>query len=96
VDRSQTQGIKEVLSEFLRQNKLDVKLKERRLVESWEEIVGKTISRSTRNIYIKDKKLFIYLSSSVVRNELFMLKDEILKKLNEKAGEEIIQEIIFK
>ena len=96
MDRSQTKGIKEVLSEFLRQNKLDVKLKERRLVESWEEIVGKTISRSTRNIYIKDKKLFIYLSSSVVRNELFMLKDEILKKLNEKAGEEIIQEIIFK
>ena len=45
---------------------------------------------------IKDRKLYVYLRSSVIRNELFMLQEEILKKLNETAGEVLVKEIILK
>ncbi len=96
MDRINTRKINEVLKEFLRENNLDVRLKERELVESWEEMVGRTINRATKNIYIRDRKLFVVLSSSVVRNELHMLKDEIVKKLNERIGEKIITELVLK
>jgi hypothetical protein len=40
--------------------------------------------------------LFVHLSSSVVRNELFMLQDEIIRKLNDAAGEELVTGIVFR
>jgi predicted nucleic acid-binding Zn ribbon protein len=96
MERAKIRKIRDVLQDFLRENKLDVKLRERGLVDSWEELMGKTISRATKKIYIKEGKLFVFISSSVIRNEIHMLKQEIVKKLNEKAGEEIITELILK
>lgn len=94
--KKNTQKIDEVVKEYLKAFKIDDKLKEVKLIKSWEEVVGKTIARSTNNIYIKNRKLFIKLNSSVIRNELFMLREGLKKALNDKAGEKIIDEIILK
>jgi predicted nucleic acid-binding Zn ribbon protein len=96
MEKTNIKKIRYILQEFLRQNKLDVKLKERKLIDSWEELMGKTIFRATKNIYVKEGKLFVVISSSVIRNELHMLKQEIVRKLNEKAGEDIITELILR
>ncbi len=96
MEKSNTRSISDVIADFLQQNNLDTRLKERDLVSSWESLVGKTINRTTKKIYIRDKKLYIHLSSSVVRNELHMLKDELIKRMNENAGEEIISDIVLK
>ena len=95
MERSNIRKIQEVIRQFLRDSKLNGPLKERQVIDSWEEIIGKTIARATKKIYIKNGKMIVYLSSSVVRNELYMLKDEIVKKLNEKIGEEVVKEIIL-
>jgi predicted nucleic acid-binding Zn ribbon protein len=96
MEKTNIRKISDILQEFLRDNKLDVKLKERQLIESWEELMGKTIFRATKQIYIKESKLFVVISSSVIRNEIHMLKQEIVKKLNEKAGEDIITELVLR
>jgi len=96
MEKADIRKIRDVMQEFLRENKLDVKLRERGLIDTWEELMGKTISRATKKIYIKDGKLFVVISSSVIRNELHMLKQEIVRKLNEKAGEDIITELILR
>ncbi len=96
MEKADIRKIRDVLQEFLRENKLDVKLRERGLIDSWEELMGKTISRATKKIYIKEGKLFVVISSSVIRNELHMLKQEIVRKLNEKAGEDIITELVLR
>ena len=94
--KKNTQKIDEVVKEYLKALKIDDKLKEVKLIKSWEEVVGKTIARSTNNIFINNRKLFVKLNSSVIRNELFMLRERLKKALNDKAGEEIIDEIILK
>jgi predicted nucleic acid-binding Zn ribbon protein len=96
MEKTNTRQIREILNEFLRENKLDSRFKERNLVESWEELMGRTISRATKKIYIKDRKLFVVISSSVIRNELYMLKQEIVMKLNERVGENIITELVLR
>ena len=94
--KKNTQKLDEVINSYL--DKLDIhgKLKEVRLIRSWEETVGKLISKKTDKIYIKDRKLFVYLNSSIARNELSMLKDSLLEHLNEAAGGKIIDDIILK
>lgn len=94
--KKNTQKLDEVIKEYLKALKIDSKLKEVELIKSWESVVGKTIARSTDNIYIKDRKLFVRLKSSVIRNELFMLRDGLKKALNDKVGESIIDEIILR
>ncbi len=94
--KSNTQTLGQAIKEYLRALNIDKKINEVRLINSWEEVIGKTIAKATTNIYIKNKTLFVYLNSSVIRNELFMLKEEILKALNKKAGEKIIERIVLK
>jgi predicted nucleic acid-binding Zn ribbon protein len=96
MERTNIRKLRDILNDFLRENKLDARLKERQVIESWEELMGRTIFRATKKIYIKEGKLFVVISSSVVRNELHMLKHEIVRKLNERAGEEIVTELVLK
>ena len=94
--RSNTQSIAEAIRAYLKDSKLEKPLKERKLVHSWESLLGKSVARSTQKIYLKDGILFVHLNSSVVKNELYMLQDEILKKLNDAAGEELVREIVLR
>jgi len=94
--KKNTQKIEDVIKEYLKALKIDDKLKEVHVIKSRDEVVDKTIATSTSNIFIKDRKLFVKLNSSVIRNELFMLRDGLKKALNDKAGEQIIDEIILR
>lgn len=94
--RSTTQPLADVLRDYIRENKIGRKLKEIDIVQSWEDLLGKTIAHYTRNIALKNRILFVEITSSVVKNELFMMREEIVRKLNEKAGEELVDKIIFK
>lgn len=94
--RSQTLNISEIISSILKANGLEDKLAETRLIQSWEELLGKSVARLTKSIYIKNRVLFVNLNSSVVRSELSMIKKDILIRLNEKAGKCIIDDIVLR
>ena len=95
MERSRIQTLKEVIESYLKETPLHRKLQERRLVEGWYEIMGKSVARATSKIYIRSGILYIRLNSSVLRNELFMMKNDIISRLNENAGEQIISDIVF-
>ncbi len=88
--------LSEVLKEYRSEMNIDRKLKEVNLLNSWEHIAGRAIAKRTSKVYLKDGKLFIYLTSPVVRSELSMAKESLKERLNEKAGEELIKEIILR
>jgi hypothetical protein len=94
--RSKTISLAEALNDYIKEMNLGDKLSEVGVINSWEETVGKAISSRTTKIYIRDHILYIYLNSSVVRNELLMLREVLKDKLNQKAGAEVIKEIILR
>ena len=94
--RSNTQSLSEVLRDYVKGTSIEKKLKEVDVVQSWEEMLGKTIAHYTKSVKLKSTVLFVEINSSVVKNELFMMREEIRRKLNEKAGEEMVSKIIFK
>lgn len=94
--RSNTQPLSAILKEFVEQHHFDRKLKEVDIVEGWEQLLGKTIAHYTRNLYIQNGVLYAEISSAVVKNELFLMREEICRRINENAGEEIIRRIVFK
>jgi len=94
--RSKTITLAEAVNDYIREMNLGPKLSETGIINSWEETVGKAISSRTTKIYIKDHVLFVHLNSSVVKSELLMLREALRSKLNEKAGSEVIKEIVFR
>ncbi len=94
--RSNTQSLGQVVNEFISENRIGTKLKEVSLALQWEELLGKTINRYTKNIYIEKGTLYIEITSAVVKSELFMMREDIIRRMNERAGEILIRKIQFK
>lgn len=94
--RSKTISLAEAMKDYIREMNLEGKLLEVNLINSWEEVVGKAISSRTGKVYIKDHILYVHLNSSVARNELLMLKEVLKEKLNERAGKEVIKDIVLR
>ena len=94
--RSITQPLADILRDYVRENNIGKRLKEVDIVQSWETLLGNTIAHYTLSVVLRNHILFVEISSSVVKNELFMMREEIKRKLNEKAGEELVNKIIFK
>lgn len=95
--RKNTESIGEVLQQYLKENRfLNKKIAESRVLSGWHILFGKTISSYTTNVYLRNQTLYVCLSSSVLRSELLMAKDRMIKALNDRAGIEIVEEIIFK
>ncbi len=94
--RNNTQKLSDVLKDYIKENKLNKKLTELDIISSWEELLGKTVSRYTESLKIQNGTLFVKTTSPTLRNELLLMKEEIRHRLNEKAGEEVIRQIVFK
>jgi len=94
--RSKTVSLAEAMQDYIREMKLGDKLREVGILDSWGKTVGKAIASRTSKVYIKDGILYVHLSSSIVRNELLMMREALKDKLNENAGAEIIKEIVLK
>jgi predicted nucleic acid-binding Zn ribbon protein len=94
--RSKTISLAEAIKDYIRELNLEGKLMEVNLINSWDEIVGKAISTRTSKVYIRDHILYVQLNSSVARNELMMLKEALKEKLNERAGKEVINDIVLR
>ncbi|MDR3133842.1 MAG: DUF721 domain-containing protein [Prevotellaceae bacterium] len=87
--------LKDVLQQYVRDEGLEEKLLEARVLLLWDELFGLTVTRVTRKKYIIRRKLFVQLDSSIVRQQLFMMRNEIVEKLNQQAGAKVIDELIL-
>ena len=94
--RNNAEQIGEMILKFFRQNGLESPLNEYRLVQAWKEVVGPAITKYTSNLYIKNQILYVHLTSSVLRQELMMGRDNLVRNLNEKVGAQVIVNIIFR
>lgn len=62
----------------------------------WEDLVGNGIVRHITKCYVSNKVLYTHLDSSVVRQELSYVKDELLQKIQHKFGKELILDIVLR
>ena len=93
--RNNTEKLGDVIMQLLRQEGLETPLNQYRLIASWKDIIGPVIFKHTTNIYIKNQTLYVQLSSSVIRQELQMGREILIRNLNSHVGAQVITDIIF-
>ncbi len=87
--------LKEGIGKLLNVYKLKGKFDETSVVALWPELMGKAVANRTTQLYVSQKKLFVRIESSVIKNELLMVRSGIIQKINEHAGSEVITDIVF-
>lgn len=95
--RKNAQTLGEVIRDFLEENRsLREKIYTNRIERAWGEVLGTMVLQYTRNIYVKNRILYVSLSSSVLRSELTLSRERLVKSLNAHAGAEVIDDIVIR
>lgn len=86
----------DAINEFLKQEKLDVKLSRFAVKNSWKEIVGQHVANNTLEISFNEKIMFLTLKSAALKQELSYNKQQMIDNINRFCAYRLIEEIVFK
>lgn len=87
--------LKDAIEQMMQVYKIKRKFDETGIAALWPELVGKSVANRTKELFIRDKKLFLRLESSVIKNELMLVRTQIVASINERSGSDLVEDIIF-
>ena len=91
--RRQVKDISGLLNSFLRNNGLEGQLLQMRTIAAWDEVVGPTIASYTQEKFIKNQTLFIKMTSPALRQDLSMMRTQLLTRIKDVVGSEVVTDI---
>lgn len=87
--------IGELLDELFRSPDIAAKIAEGSLPETWRNVVGPAIAEQTRNVRLVRGTLYVHMFSSVMRSELMIRRQSLVKAINDRAGVNIVKDIVL-
>ena len=81
VPRKEAIGMDILMKLFIRQNGLSARLNTQRVFDAWDAVSG--ASRYTLNRFYRDGKLFVTVSSSMLRSHFELQRRQLVEALNE-------------
>ena len=93
--KQQAERLGDIINQFLREEGLETPYNEYRLIESWPEVMGQGIANYTVDLQIRKRVLYVRLRSSVIRAELLAARRNLIYKLNNYIGAQVIDNIVF-
>lgn len=85
--------IGELLAEFIHGSALEQPLLERKVVALWPEVLGPTVAQFTSSIEVKNGVLYVRIRSAALKSQLFDIRHDLVRKLNDAAGAKVINDI---
>ena len=74
---------------------LERRLEEQRAIEAWPLIVGPAVAEQARAVEIREGVLFVDVATSVWMQELGLLRDSIVERLNAHLGAPLVHKIVL-
>jgi len=80
---------------MLRKFGIDNAIAQNNALNIWNEIVGDTVAKNTEPDRVEHGVIIVKVSSPTWRQELYFQKKEIIQKINNKIGKNVIRDIRF-
>ncbi len=93
---SNEQNIKEILKDLVETYRLKSKLNQTKVELVWERAMGKMIANYTKELKVRNHKLYVTIESAPLRHELSYGRDKILETINAELGEKYLNEVIIR
>ena len=94
--RENTQLIKAIIEEFIKEERLEEGLNRARLFKAWDLVVGETGARATTNKFFRNGILYCTINSSILRTQMYYRKEDIIAHMNKMLNGTIVSKIILK
>ena len=91
--RRKVKPLSEVLGKALRDGGLESPLLQKRILAAWDEVVGATVARYTQEKSIRNQTLFVKITNPALRQDLSMMRTQLVKRLNEHVVSFVISEV---
>lgn len=91
--RREVKSVADVLQQLLREEGLETPLQQKRLIDSWETVTGRIVARYTTEKFIQNQTLYVKIVNPASRQDLAMMRQQLVKRLNEQVGSFIISDI---
>ena len=87
--------IKNLLDIFLKKNNLEKGLLDLEVKRAWHELMENGVSNYTTDVSLKNKTLYIKLSSPALKEELSYGKEKLMKLINERFKKKFVQKFVL-
>lgn len=94
--RNNDRQLKEIMEDLFRLYGWTEKMDGVKIVNAWEEVVGKIIAKHTTRLFVNSSKLYVSVDSAALSHELYMQRSELVENLNNAVGKKIIKEVIIR
>ena len=91
--RREVKSVADVLQQLLREEGFETPLQQKRLIDSWETVTGRIVARYTTEKFIQNQTLYVKIVNPALRQDLAMMRQQLVKRLNEQVGSFIISDI---
>ncbi len=93
--RTKAQPIGELLESLFKSPNVARKIAEGSLPHVWREVTGEVVAAYTRQVRFVRGTLYVHVASSIVRSELMMQREALVRSLNKQLGTELVQNVVI-
>ena len=95
MEKLASQSISQVVEQLIAQSPYKHKLEEATIICAWNQVMPPMIIKRTERILVKNKKLFLKISSAPLRHNLQINKEKVIALLQEAVPRYGIADIIW-
>ena len=92
--RTDPKPIGELFDQLFKSPNIAAKIAEGGLPKTWREVVGPMVAEHTRHVRFVQGTLYVHVTSAVIRSELMMQRDALVRAINAHAGVNIVRQVI--
>ena len=85
----------DILQETLKRRNIPIDCRDQEIVTGWEKVVGPVIFQQTRPEKIRNRTLYLKVSSPIWMQQLQFMKTELIEKVNTALGKGAVHNIFF-
>ena len=90
------EDIGSILDSVIDEMGIDRKINTSNIFNHWEEIVGHEIAKRARPEKLINMTLYISVTSSTWANELSLMSEDLMEKINSFTGDKVVDKVRFK
>lgn len=97
MDRQGHEQIGSLLTAVLNSNPvLAENYRKHKIKSLWSEISGEYVAKATEEISFDRRKMYVKVKSSIIRNEMMLIRNQLVARINKTIGVDMIDELIIR
>ena len=96
IQRTNTNKMALLIEQFIKEEGLAEGLRMVRIYKAWDLAVGDFFKAHTVSRYYNKGVLYCTFDSSMVRNQLYLMQEDIISKINKEMGADVVSRLVFR